>query len=125
MKNEIIVTFEGNFIKVISNGEKNYEFALRLWSEVVSACRKNGCYKILGIAKTTRSVGTIEAYNHAQLFHDLGITQKYRIAWVELNPEAQETVDFIETVLWNRGLPGRVFFDILEAEKWLLYGSDA
>ncbi len=120
LKNELKVTFEEKFVKVISNGEKNFAFSTRLWTEVSACCVANNCFKVLGIANTTTPLRTIEAFNHAQLFIDLDIDSRYRIAWVELNPEGRDTVNFIETVLFNRGLPGRIFSTASEAIAWLL-----
>ena len=59
-----------------------------------------------------------------ELFQRLGITHKYRIAWVELNPKTSATTPFIETVLSNRGFPGRLFSDASKAKKWLLKEHD-
>ena len=77
-------------------------------------------YLVLGLANTTKPLQTIEAYDHAKIFTQLGITQKYRIAWVELNPDAYDTTHFIETVLKNRGLPSHLFTDVSQAKEWLL-----
>lgn len=120
MKNQIVITFEGDYIQALSNGEKDYEFASRLWSQTIKACRENDCFNILGIANTTAPVQTMEVYDHAELFQQLGITKKYRIAWVELDQEAYQTTHFIETILSNRGFPGRVFADVAKAKKWLI-----
>ena len=120
MKNELIITFEGDYIQIISNGEKNYEFSKRVWSGAMVACEKNNCYNILGIADTTVPLTALEGYEHADLFEQLGIDDKYRIAWVEKNAEAYQAVYFVETVLFNRGFPGRVFLDVGDAEEWLL-----
>ena len=57
------------------------------------------------------------------MFRDLGIYGQFRIAWVERNPEAKDAVKFAETVLYNRGLPGKVFDDEDEARQWLLAES--
>ena len=35
---------------------------------------------------------------------------------------AQDMASFIETVLINRGLPGKLFSSVADAEKWLLRG---
>ena len=40
-------------MKVESEGEKNFEFAERLWSEVVRVCRENDCYDVLGVTYST------------------------------------------------------------------------
>lgn len=120
MKNELAVSFEGDHIKVIANGEKDLEFSTRLWEAVQKQCVQNSCYRVLGIAHTVSPVSTTEGYEHAGLFRQLGIDRKYRIAWVELNPEALDTVLFIETVLFNRGYSARAFSTISEAREWLL-----
>jgi len=120
MKNELVVTYEGDHIRVIADGEKDYDFALRLWTDVREASIKHGCFKILGIANTTVPLSTADAYDHAEIFSQLSITAKYRIAWVELNSEAYDTMHFVETVLKNRGLQGHLFSDISQAKEWLL-----
>ena len=120
MKNELIITFEDDYIQIISNGEKNYEFSKQVWSGAVAACAKYNCYNILGVADTTVPLTTWEGYEHADLFEQLGIDNRYRIAWVEKNAEAYQAVYFVETVLFNRGFPGRVFLDVSEAKEWLL-----
>lgn len=124
VKNELIITFEGDHIQILSNGEKNYEFSRRLWTEAVVACEKNNCYDVLGISDTTVPLSASEGYEHADLFEQLGINTRYRIAWIEKNAEAYQSVYFVETVLFNRGFPGRVFLDVAEAKEWLLDGAD-
>ncbi len=63
----------------------------------------------------------MDSLNHAQLFKDFAITNRYRIAWAELNKEAIGNLKFLETVLLNRGmLNGKVFHDVEEAKRWLL-----
>jgi hypothetical protein len=123
VKGQITITHEGDHIKVISDGEKSYQFAETLWSLVKDECHKNQCFNVLGIAKTTVPIETYDALEMADLFERLEIDEKFRIAWVELNPEAYRTIFFIESVLSNRGLPGRVFLDVEEARNWLLKAS--
>ena len=120
MKHELIITFEKTFVQVISNGEKSYQSSSKIWPTVVKVCKENNCFKILGIATTTKPPSTTDSVRHSELFHELDINIKYQIAWVELNPEAFESIKFIETVLYNRGLPGKLFKDIDEAKTWLL-----
>ena len=124
MKNEIIITYEGDYVQVISNGDKNFENSKKLWTNVVKTCQENNCLKILGIANTGKTLKTMEAYQHAELFRELCLTHDYRIAWVELNPDAYDTTYFVETVLVNRDFPGRLFADESQAKTWLLDDSD-
>lgn len=58
------------------------------------------------------------------MFSEVGIDGRFRIAWVELNPVAKEPVRFIEDVLLNCSLPGKVFDTVDEARPWLLSGSE-
>ena len=88
------------------------------------ACEQHDCYNVLGIVDTTVPLTAGEGYEHADLFEQLGIDNKYRIAWVEKNGEAYQAVYFVETVLFNRGFPGRVFLDEDEAKEWPLCGDE-
>lgn len=120
MRNTIEVTFEGDHVRVIADGDKDYVFQNRLWQEVSSACEEQNCFKILGISNTTTPLEAVEGYDTARIFRDLKIDNRYRLAWVELNDESRDMTQFIATVLANRGLPGRLFDTEEEAKKWLL-----
>ena len=125
MQNKLDVTFEGDYVQVISDGEKDFAFATQLWSEVAKLCEKHNCFNVLGVANTTKPIEAFEAYDHAGLFDDLNIAHPYRIAWVELNVDAADMTAFVEMVLSNRGLPGRLFSNVSEATKWLLGNDNA
>lgn len=120
MKNEQIITFEGDYIKAISNGEKNAATTLHLFTSIRDACVEHNCFNVLGLSNSTKYLSVSEGYDTAKVFTQLGITAKYRIAWVELNPIVLEDAYFIETVLKNRGFPGRFFANASEAKAWLL-----
>ncbi len=125
MANSYEITFEGDYVKVLSNGDKDLEFATNLWSAIAETCHTHNCFDVLGIAETSSPVSIWEGSQHAQLFRDLGIIRNYRIAWVELNPQARRATYFIETVLFNRGLPGRLFSTVTEAKEGLFSKRDA
>ena len=46
-----------------------------------------------------------------------------RIAFAKPNDDARDATLFVETVLFNRGLPGKVFCAEEEARRWLFSGS--
>ena len=54
MKNEIIITFEGDYVQAIANGEKNFAYATKLFAQIVQACKGNDCKKVLGLADTSK-----------------------------------------------------------------------
>ncbi len=122
--NKISVTFEGDHILVRSDGEKNYEVVEQIWSKVSRLCEKHRCFNVLGIGDTTRPMEVVEGYEYPGVFHEYGIDQRYRVAWVELNPDAVDVVELTVNILANRDLPGRLFPTVDEARNWLL-GSDS
>ena len=120
MNNILEITFEGDHVQVIAEGDKDFAFSVKLWAGAPNMCKKHQCFKILGVANTSKPLEAVERYDHARLFGDLGIDHHYRIEWVEKSEDAQDIAAFIEAVLSNRGLPGRLFATELEAREWLL-----
>lgn len=123
MAYDMKVTFKGNHVEAYSSGEKSYATARQLWEEITRLCRQHDCYRVLGIADSSRQMPVMDAMNHQKLFQELGITHKYRIAWVELNPSQFPALQDLETILINRGFSGKVFTDVDAARNWLLAES--
>lgn len=119
MRNKLVVTFEGDHVQVISDGVKDHYFMERLWEEVAAVCEQHNCHRILGLAHTTVPPEVIDAYDTARMMRERNIDHRYRIAWVEHNQDALDVIEFAETVLTNRGLPGRLFPDEATAKEWL------
>ena len=61
MDNYFSVTFKDEYVQVESNGEKNLEYAAKLWSRIVNTCEKYDCFRIIGLADTNSAVCLIEA----------------------------------------------------------------
>ena len=114
------ITFEVDHIRALSRGEKSIEWSRQFWAAVVESCTANDCYKVLGISESLTVIPIMDGFDHVALFRELGINTSYRIAWVELNPEAIKTVRFVDAALFNRMLPGRLFKTEDEAKTWLL-----
>ena len=124
VQNSIDVSFEGDHVLVHADGDKDHFYIQRLWREIASVCKQHECYRILGLAQTTTPVEAVDGYDLHALFREYGIDHRYRIAWVELNEDARSVVEFVETVLVNRGLPGRLFDNESEARAWLFSDVD-
>jgi hypothetical protein len=120
MQNKLDVSFKGDHVLVIADGDKDYRYMETMWREAAAACNENSCFKILGLANTTTPVEAVDAYDLPTLFHELGIDHKYQIAWFERNLDSRDVIEFLATVLANRGLPGKVFDSEAEARAWLL-----
>lgn len=119
MIESMTIAFEGNHIRAAWKAEKSIEAAREYWTAVVVACEEYDCFKVLGISESITVMPVMDGFDHVELFHELGITTKYRIAYVELNPEAVRTVRFVDSALFNRMLPGRAFRTEDEAKAWL------
>lgn len=120
MDNRIEVSFEGDHVLVIADGDKDYRYIQTLWREVAATCDQHECYNVLGIANTTTPVEAVDGYDLPMIFRELRIGQHYRIAWVEQKQDSRDVLEFVVTVLKNRGLPGRLFDTEAEARQWLL-----
>jgi hypothetical protein len=120
VRNKLTVTFEGDHVRVLADGDKDMEFAENLWAQVSSLCEKENCYDVLGVARTSTPLEAMDAYEYARLYRKLGIDARYRIAWVELESHASDIASFIDTVLSDRGYSDRIFPTEEAAREWLL-----
>ena len=119
MKDRIVVTYKGDYIEVLSEGRKDYQFANKLWAEVVKCCQKHNCYDVLGVARSSSHVPADDAYHHKDIFKEVGINESYRIAWVEMEKGAFNMAYFVENVLSNSGYNVRLYKEVSEAIIWL------
>ena len=72
MENTLKVSFEGDHVLVLANGDKDYRYMDRLWREVAMACEEHDCYKVLGLADTRTPVEAVEGYDLPALPDCLG-----------------------------------------------------
>jgi hypothetical protein len=116
---EYSITHEQSHVEVHVRGQGDYLSTDKMWKDIAAACQKNNCHNILGVANIdVRS--SEHAYDHAAIFEAAGMTSEYRIAWVEINPSAQESAKLVEAIVRNRGLAdSRVFDSVPEARRWL------
>ena len=80
MHYEMQVSFKGDYVEARSNGEKNYETAERLWKEITRLADGHNCYRVLGIANSSRQMSVMDSMSHQKLFQTLKVTPKYKIA---------------------------------------------
>lgn len=121
MSYEVTITPEENYLRVVVTGNSSYENAADLWKTIAAECKKHNCFNILGEQTLNNGMPTIDAWNHQTIFAEAGITAKFLIAWVDLNPKTFANTDFIRTVLSNRDIGyGKVFSDAVKAKSWLL-----
>lgn len=123
MGNQFKVNFQGDHIRVDTDDERSLENSTALWTEVANSCTQHDCYRVLAVSNAPGPMPIMDGFAHADLFRELKIDGKFRIAWAELNDDARDATLFVETVLFNRGLPGKVFAREEEARNWLFADS--
>jgi hypothetical protein len=110
---------EEPLIRVSVTGSPDYLSLDKLWHDIVATCEVHGCLKVLG-ESATEPLKDEEAYDHAAIFEAAGMSNLYRVAWVEKNEDALEKTKLAEAVVNNRDLvTGRAFDNPTEARRWL------
>ncbi len=111
-----------NYIYVRIEAEQaSAEFSRRFFGAIAQACQEHNCYNILGESFATKPMSTTEAFEHAEIFREVGITPRHRLAWVTHAKPVADQARFVEMVLKNRGLVTGFLFDTMdEACDWLL-----
>jgi hypothetical protein len=114
------ITHSDSLIQVRVNGSLDVADVRRLWTAIVEACETHNCYDILGVSALDQPFSTVTAFNHHEIFTDVGVTLRHRIAWVDENGASNEILAFTESVLVNRSkLNGALFPSVEAARKWL------
>ena len=124
MPSTFSIDTEDDHIRVTSLADKNMQHAETVWTAVAEACEAHGCYRVLGISQSNQPLRLLDGFEHVPLFRHLGIDHRYRIAWIEQNPDARETVEFIETAFFNRGINAKLFDDEAAARDWFFSGDE-
>lgn len=104
----------------VTGEEDNVEISTQYWTEIGEECRQNNYQKVLVEEDIKEAIASVfELYQFAAELPKYGFAGIY-IAFVDRYIEQNELNKFVELVATNRGLKGRVFNDVTEAEKWLL-----
>jgi len=113
------IKHENSTVRVSVTGSPDYLELDRLWHDIIAYCKRHNLFRILG-ESTTDEWQDADAYDHAPIFEAAGVTNDYRVAWVEQNPAAREAIKLAEAVVNNRGLEtARTFDNIADAKRWL------
>ena len=114
------IAYESPHVVVRVSGVPDRESILQMWRDIATSCRENGCYKVLGLSATDRSVALEDALDFASIFEEARVTPDYRIAWVQSNQAAMVMIELISEMTRNRKLAeSGVFSDEAEARRWL------
>ena len=117
---EIDIQLESGYILAKYRGPDSPEISRQIIQEIVDACERLGCFRVLMISYLENPLSATENFDLADMFREVGFTPQHRLAWVDQNPETRESTAFAETVLYNRGIMARLFDDVDRASQWLL-----
>jgi hypothetical protein len=116
------ITFEQRpeYLYVYVAGEQDsYEISTSYWRDVAAECNKSKAKLILIEEDIPETVSMNDMYRIASEIPQMGFTG-VRIAFVDRYAEQQKDNEFGELVATNRGLYGKIFDNVEEAEAWLL-----
>ncbi len=118
------ITAEDRLIVLRVSGLPDRNSVIDLWRDVASASRKYGIFNVLGLASTERPMELGDALEIEAIFSAAGITNEFRIAWLNPNPAARPMIDLVEELMKNRDMAkARFFKNEVEARDWLISGS--
>ena len=97
----------------------SFEISLGFWTEIAAHCKANNFSKVLVEEDFETDNEILDTYEIVSQGHKVGFT-RVKIAFVDRHNSQMNNNLFGETVARNRGILGRVFPNVEEAEKWLL-----
>jgi hypothetical protein len=103
----------------ISGESDSLDISRRYWREIADECRRIKCGKVLIVEDLKEVVSTMDAFQISSEIPNMGFFG-VRIAFVDRYIEHSSINEFGEIVATNRGLHGKVFNNLDQAEKWLL-----
>ncbi|MDG5470017.1 hypothetical protein P9J64_17000 [Deltaproteobacteria bacterium IMCC39524] len=98
--------------------EERHE-ALSVWTRIAKECRNRGYWKLVIEEDIGSQFSTIEMFQFAAKLPEIGFIG-IKLAFIDRQAGDHDLNLFGEDVAVNRGLFGKIFKDIGEAEKWLL-----
>jgi hypothetical protein len=121
-KNSYKLTFEerdGYLFAGVTGETDNVDISSQYWKEIADKCKNDGTKKVLIVEDLPGGASMTEVYEVASALPQLGFFG-IKIAFVDAHLDQQDVNRFGELVAVNRGLYGKIFNDVSEAEKWLL-----
>lgn len=107
------------FYALLQGERESLELARAGWQIIADQCRQHGYKKVLVEEDIPATLSFVDMYAFAAGLYELGFSG-IQIAFVERYAEQFEDVKFAEDVAATRGIWGRVFDSVNEAEAWLL-----
>lgn len=111
-----------SYLYAYVEGDKDsYEISAMYWREIAGECKANKYTKVLIVEDIIESGTMADAYQLSSEMPQMGYAG-IKIAFVDKYVEQQDLNQFGELVAINRGINGKIFNDVDQAERWLLAG---
>ena len=107
-------------VATVSGDADSVAVSLAYWAEVAAECRKRGAARVLVIETMKQKPTAFEVFEVASRLREVGMGGiVIAIAFVDTELDQLPENLFGETVATNRGILGKVFNRVPDAEAWL------
>lgn len=103
----------------VSGEQDSLEISRSFWRAIADESLRVEAHRLLIVEDIEEAVSQTDMYQIASEIPQLGLNA-IRIAFVDKFIEHQDLNEFGEIVATNRGIYGKIFNDVDQAEKWLL-----
>lgn len=104
----------------VEGDHDSYEISRAYWQAIATESKRLGIRKVLIDENIQENASMADVFQLASELPAMGFG---KVAIVDRYLDQQEINSFGELVALNRGLNGKIFNDVAEAEAWLLSGS--
>jgi hypothetical protein len=89
------------------------------WSKVAVVCKENNLSRILVVSHALGEYSTFKAYKINSTLSECGVQPSWKIAFVNLDKDSYQEIEFGETVAVNCGFIIKIFPTEDAAREWL------
>lgn len=89
------------------------------WNRIAAVCSEHNLSRILVVSHATGKYSTFNAYEINSALAECGIQRTWKIAFVNLDKESYQDIEFGETVAVNLGFQVKIFPTEDAARAWL------
>jgi hypothetical protein len=117
---ELTIEPKLGYLHVIVSGGNTRENVARYMEEVVRECTLRQCFRVLLEERLVGPrLGTLDVFELVSTGSTRFLRTLTAMAFVDVNSQSQEMMQFAENVAVNRAFPVRVFPTVRAAERWL------
>ena len=113
-----------DYVRIYVTGSRRYGDAAveagEVGRKIVEYCRNANIYKVLVVLNLSGRLTAIDSLDIVTQSREYGWDFKFKLAFVDLNQDSADDVQFTETVAVNRSYTVKAFTDEADGLAWLL-----